>query len=116
MVTAYLVVTVATIVANTAAAIGDFARAGFVLKNAAEVGVSESWIPMLAGLKAAGALGLLLGLLGIPLIGVAAAIGLVLFFVGAVIIHIRTRVFHNIAFPATFLALAVASLILAVAA
>ncbi|MCW2688045.1 MAG: hypothetical protein JWR37_2935 [Mycobacterium sp.] len=112
MITAYVVVTVATIIANAAVAIADLARAEFVLKNSAEVGVAESRIPLLATLKDAGALGLLLGLLGIPLIGMAAAVGLVLFFVGAVIVHVRTHVFQNIAFPTTFLALAVASLVL----
>ena len=42
-------------------------------------------------------------------LGLAAAIGLVLFFVGAVAAHVRARVFHNIAFPLAFLALASAS-------
>ncbi|GAA3008346.1 hypothetical protein GCM10017559_33340 [Streptosporangium longisporum] len=70
---------------------------------------------MLATLKAAGAVGLLLGLLGVRPVGVAAAAGLCLFFVGAVVVHVRARVFHNIAFPGVYLALAVASLVLAVA-
>jgi hypothetical protein len=108
-------VTIATIVANAGAAIADFARAEFVLKNAADVGLSESSIPIVGGLKAAAAAGLLVGMLGISWIGIAAAIGLALFFVGALIFHIRARVFHNIAAPATYLALAVASLVLAVA-
>jgi hypothetical protein len=67
----------------------------------------------LAILKSAGAAGLLLGLLGVRPLGVAAAIGLVLFFIGA---HVRAGVFHNIAFPAAFFALAIASAFLAVAA
>jgi hypothetical protein len=112
MITAYVVVTVATIIANAGVAIADLGGAEFVLKNSAEVGVAESGIPLLATLKAAGALGLLLGLLGMPLIGVTAAGGLVLFFIGAVIVHLRNGVLHNIAFPTTFLALAVASLVL----
>ncbi len=45
-----------------------------------------------------------------PPLGVAAVIGLTAFFIGAVITHIRARVFYNIAFPATFLVLAVLSL------
>ncbi|MET9336318.1 MULTISPECIES: DoxX family protein [unclassified Nonomuraea] len=112
---AYVLVTLVTIVVNAGAASADFARARFVLANSAELGISHSWIPLLAALKAAGAAGLLLGLLGVPFIGIAAAIGLVLFFVGAVALHVRTRVFHNIAFPGGFLALAVASLVLSTA-
>lgn len=111
--TAYVVVTILTIIANAGAAVADFAGAASVRKNSAELGISESWIPLLGFLKAAGAVGLLVGLLAIPVIGVAAAVGLVLFFVGAVIFHVRARVFHNIAAPVTFLALATASLILA---
>jgi DoxX-like family len=49
-------------------------------------------------------------------LGVAAAIGLVLFFTGALATHVRTRVFRNIAVPGTFFALAAASAALALAA
>ncbi|MET9517990.1 DoxX family protein [Streptomyces sp. NPDC002994] len=112
---AYAVVTVITIAANAWIAIADFARAKFVLANSAEVGVPQSWLPMLGTLKAAGAAGLLLGLLGVQFIGRAAAIGLVLFFIGAIAVHIRARVFRNIVFPGSFLVLAAASLLLAVA-
>jgi hypothetical protein len=109
---AYLIVTAATIAANAVAAIADFARAKQVLANAAELGIPESWIPRLGALKAAGAAGLLLGLLGVRFVGVAAGIGLVLFFIGAIAAHVRARAYHNIAFPAGFLVLAIASLIL----
>ncbi|TDD31583.1 DoxX family protein [Actinomadura sp. KC06] len=112
---AYIVVTVVTILANAAIVVADLARARFVLANGAEVGVPQWSIPGLAALKAAGAAGLVLGLLGLDLIGIAAAAGLVAFFVGAVGLHLRTRVLHNIAFPGTYLALAVASLTLAAA-
>jgi hypothetical protein len=45
----------------------------------------------------------------VPWLGVAAGVGLTLFFIGAVVIHIKTRVLHNIAFPGVYLLLAVAS-------
>ncbi|MGH8165102.1 MAG: DoxX family protein, partial [Rhodanobacteraceae bacterium] len=61
-------------------------------------------------LKAAGVAGLLLGLLGFHVVGAAAAAGLVVFFIGAMIAHMRARVFYNIAFPGLYLALAAASL------
>lgn len=112
METAYLAVTFATIAANAGVAIADFARAPFVLANAGEVQLSEESVPILGALKAAGAAGLALGLAGVPWIGLAAAVGLVLFFVGAVAFHVNYRVYHNIAFPLAFLALAVATLTL----
>lgn len=111
---AYMIVTVIAVAANAGIAIADFAKAEFVLANSAEVGLAQSWIPWLAALKAAGALGLLLGLLGVPFIGFAAATGLVLFFVGAVAAHVRARVYYNIAYPGGYLALATASLVLAI--
>lgn len=113
--TAYLLVTVATLAANAGMAVADFARAKFVLANSAEVGVPQSWVPWLATAKMAGALGLLLGLLGMRLVGLAAAVGLVLFFAGALITHMRARVYYNIAFPGAYFALAVAAAALATA-
>ncbi|GAA2247717.1 membrane protein [Streptomyces ruber] len=114
MVTAYVLITVLTVLANAGIAVADLAGARFVLANSAEVGVPLTWLPWLAALKAAGAAGLLLGLLGVPVVGVAAAAGLVLFFTGAVAAHVRAGVYHNIAFPGGYLALAAASLVLAV--
>ncbi|MBA2806585.1 DoxX family protein [Streptomyces sp. KM273126] len=115
MSTAYVIITVTAILANAGIALADLLKAKFVLANSAEVGVPQSRLPWLAALKAAGAAGLLLGLMGVPFIGVAAAVGLVLFFIGAVAAHIRARVYYNIAFPGGYLALAAASLVLAVA-
>jgi hypothetical protein len=114
MFAAYVAVTVVTILANASIAVADFRRAQFVLANSSEVGVPQSWLPLLAGLKAAGAAGLLLGLSGVPFVGIAAAGGLVLFFAGALAAHVRARVLHNIAFPGVYFVLAVASLALAV--
>ena len=82
MFTAYVVITITTIVATAYAAGAEFFRAGFVLNNMAEVHVDEAWLRSLGALKAAGAIGLLVGLVGVQPLGTAAAIGLVLFFVG----------------------------------
>lgn len=111
----YVIITVLTIVANASVAVADLARAGFVRANMDEVGVPRSWLMPLGLLKGAGAAGLLLGLLGLRPLGIAAAVGLALFFAGAVASHIRARVFYNIAIPGAFLALAVASAVLAIA-
>lgn len=122
MLVAYVTVTLITIVANTAIAVADVRRAEFVLANSAEVGVPLSWLPWLAALKAAGAVGLLLGMVGVlldmavvPLLGIAAAVGLILFFTGALVVHLHARVLYNLYFPGMFWLLAVASLVLALA-
>ena len=60
------------------------------LANMAKLGVPESSLTTLGILKAVGALGLLVGI-SMPLIGIAAAVGLTLFFVGAIITHLRAR-------------------------
>jgi hypothetical protein len=106
------VVTVITAIATAAVAIPDFIPAGFVLANSAKVHVPRSWLPMLGTLIVAGAIGLLGGLVGPPAIGIAAATGLVLYFIGAVIAHLRARVLYNIAFPGAYLGLSAASLVL----
>ena len=111
MFSAYVVVTLMAIAASTLVAIANFMRAKFVLNTAARLGVPESWMTMLGTLNAAAALGLLLGLIGVPLIGTAAAVGLVLFFVGAIITHLRVRD-YSIGPPAAFFLLAVAALVL----
>ena len=64
--------------------------------------------------KAVGAVGLLLGLAGAPYVGEAAGVGLVLFFVGAIVTHLRAGN-HDLAFPLAYLASSIASLVLAVA-
>ncbi|MEV1331667.1 DoxX family protein [Micromonospora costi] len=116
MFTAYAIITAATIVANASIAVADLVRARFVLANMDEVGVPRSWLVPLGVLKGAGAAGLLLGLLGLRSLGIAAAIGLVVFFAGALATHVRAGVYHNIAYPGAFFALAIASTALAVAA
>lgn len=110
----YVVVTVATILANTVITVADLVPAKFVLTNGAAVGVPPKWLPELAALKGAGALGLLLGLLGVPLIGLAAAAGLVAFYIGAVVVHVHAAAYRTIGFPGAFLALAIGSLALAI--
>jgi len=109
--TAYIIVSVLTAAANTYAAIVDFRRPQWVLDNMTNWGGSHSWLFTLGALKAAGALGLLAGI-AVPLIGVAAAIGLVLFFVGAIAVVMRARWYSHLPWPTAYLLLAVASLAL----
>jgi hypothetical protein len=60
-----------------------FFRAKWVVQPLADYGVPTSWWPWLGAAKAIGAAGLLVGIF-VPVIGVMAAIGLVLYFIGAV--------------------------------
>ena len=104
---AYLILTGAAIVANSYATVADFAKLGFVVKTADQIHVSRSWLPLLGALKGAAVVGLLLGLFGEQTIGIAAAGGLVVYFIGAMVAHVGARVFHNIAYPIIFLAIAI---------
>ena len=75
------------------------------------VGVPARYFPVLAALEIAGAVGIIAGLWVEPL-GVAAAIGLVAYFVGAVAGHLRVRDMKNVAMPLPPLVLSIAVLTL----
>ena len=75
MFNAYIIVTAAAAAANIYAAMNDFTRPAWLLANMRKLGVPESSLPILGVLKAAGALGLLIGI-RMPMIGIAAAVGL----------------------------------------
>src|SRR5256886_12588179 len=107
MIAAYLIVTLLTAAANMFSATCDFVRYKQVSIAMAKAGVPESWMTTLGILKAAGALGLLAGI-GVPPIGTAAAVGLILFFVAAIITHLRARD-YSFGMAVVFLALAVAA-------
>ncbi|HEU5432902.1 MAG TPA: DoxX family protein [Thermomicrobiales bacterium] len=113
MFAAFIVVTLLAVAANGFAAGADFVHYNQVAVNMRRAGVPESWMTPLGVLKAAGALGLLVGIV-VPPIGIAAAVGLVLFFVGAIVTHLRGH-FYAFTFPVGFLALAVAALALRLA-
>ena len=90
MFTAYVVVTLVAIAANTFSGVAALVHFKPILPGMAKAGVPESWLTFPIGtLKTAGAVGLLLGVIGVPLIGTAAAVGLILFFVCAIYTHMR---------------------------
>lgn len=109
----YVVITILTAALNTMSAVLDFRRYEPILVNMEKAGVPASSLFRLGLLKAAGAAGLLVGF-AVPVIGTAAAVGLALFFVGAIGVHLRARD-HGYWLAGVFLALAVASLALGVA-
>ena len=75
------------------------------------VGVPIRQLPVLAGLEIAGAAGILIGLWLEPL-GIAAAIGLVAYFLGAMIGHLRVGDTKGVAMPVLPLVLSIAVLVL----
>jgi hypothetical protein len=76
--------------------------------------VPISWFNPLAVTEIAGALGLLIGIGWRPL-GIAAAIGVVLYFVGAVLAHVRAKDYAGAPVPGIILLVAVATLVFALA-
>ncbi|UYQ63999.1 DoxX family protein [Streptomyces peucetius] len=114
MSTAYVVVTLIAAAMVGFSAVSVFLRAKWVVQPMADYGVPMSWLPWLGTAKAAGAVGLVVGLF-VPFIGVAAGIGLVLYFTGAVATVIRARWYAHIPFPLVYAAPVVAALALAAA-
>ncbi|GLY43895.1 hypothetical protein Amsp01_099180 [Amycolatopsis sp. NBRC 101858] len=104
-------VVITVIVLNAGIGLADLVKAPFVLATSNAVDVPPSWLPLLGTLKLAGAAGLALGLLGVELLGVAAGIGLVLFYVGAVVAHVKARKFATTAAPLLSLGLAAVTLV-----
>jgi hypothetical protein len=94
MSTAYVVVTVlwAAWVGFSAGSV--FVRAKWIVQPLTDYGVPPSWWPWLGAAKAVGAAGLLVGLF-MPVIGVVAAIGLVVYFIGAVVTVMWARVYSH---------------------
>jgi hypothetical protein len=86
----HLVATILAALANGYAASLNFVGAESVKVVADRVRVSRGWMVPLGMLLASGAVGLLTGF-AVPALGTAAAIGLVLYFISAVIAHIRVR-------------------------
>lgn len=109
MYTAYFALTVTTAVANLLSACLDFVGHERVVAAMRRGRVPLSWMVPLGVLKAAGAVGLLVGLV-LPVVGTVSAGALVLFFVGAVVVHLRAR-YHEFGILGVFLTLAVATLV-----
>ncbi|MEV0710017.1 MULTISPECIES: DoxX family protein [Nocardia] len=108
---AYIVVTVLAALAAAFAAGYDVVAADRVRETMLGYGLPLWSLAPLAVIKAVGALGLLAGLL-YPGLGLAAAIGLVLYFVLAVATIVRARAYADIGYPLPYLALAAGSLAL----
>lgn len=98
----YVVVTVLSAAWVGFSAVSVFLHAAWVVGPLAEYGIPRSWWPWLGTAKAAGAAALLIGLF-VPVIGLMAGIGLVLYFTGAVITVVRARSYSHIPFPLLYM-------------
>lgn len=109
----YVVVTTLAALMNGYAATLNFVGAESVKAVADRVQVSQRWMVPFGILLASGAVGLLLGM-AVPVLGSAAAIGLILYFICAVSAHLRAHD-TQIGGAMFFLLLAVAALVTNVA-
>ncbi|NUT27062.1 MAG: DoxX family protein [Streptomyces sp.] len=112
--TAYVVVTlVAALMAGFSGAV-LLMRAQWIVQALTDYGVPRSWWTWLGLAKAAGAVGLVVGLF-VPVIGVLAGVGLVLYFLGAAVTVARARSYAHIPFPLVYAAPVAGALVLAYA-
>ena len=111
---AYVAVTCLTAMGLAYAGYMNFVRHEIVIEAAQRVRAPQSWMYPLGVVLSTAALGLLLGL-AVPIVGTAAAAGVVVYFCTAIGAHLRVGDRH-LAAPSVFLALGVASFALSVAA
>jgi len=103
--TAYLLVTILFAAVVAFSAVAKIRRDPKVVHVIQEVvGVPLQFFPLLAACELAGALGLVLGIWS-GWVGVAAGIGLVIYFVGAVVSHLRVGDVKGMG-PAVFMLIA----------
>jgi len=106
---AYFAVTSLAAFMTGCAALMNFIGAEFVKVVADKVQVSQKWMVPFGILLVAGALGLVVGF-AVPILGAAAAIGLVVYFICALGAHVRVRD-PNVGGAISFLLLVAAALI-----
>jgi hypothetical protein len=104
----YVTLTCLTAISAASGAWLNFTRHPIPVAAANQLRIPLSWTLPLGTLLAAGALGLVTGFV-IPAVGIAAATGLVLYFIGAIIAHLRVRDF-DLGKAGAFLALTTATL------
>ena len=113
---AYPVITIVLAAMVAFSALGKLRRDPKIERVIHEVvGVPLKYFPHLAACEIAGALGLVLGIWW-PLLGMAAGIGLVVYFVGAIVSHVRVGDVKGVGPAAFMLFMSVAALVLRVLA
>jgi len=108
--TAYLVVTLVFALLVAYSGVGKIRRDPIPMKVVHEtIGIPLKYFPMLAACEFAGAAGLVTGIWW-PSVGIAAGIGLVLYFVGAIVSHLLVGDVNGVG-PAAFLLLVAAGVL-----
>ncbi|MBZ4320816.1 DoxX family protein [Streptomyces sp. SCA2-4] len=110
---AFVTVTILGVVFNGAAAVTYLIGHEYPKTQADMKGIPRKYVPVLGLLLAAGTVGLGAGL-AVPVLGSLAACGLILYFIGAIIAHVRVGS-RDIVGGIVFLATAVAVLVLGLA-
>lgn len=105
----YVTVNVLAVVVTAIAAVTYLIGHEYPKAQARMKRLPPSWVPRLGLLLAAGSAGLLVGL-AVPWIGTLAAAGLVLYFTGALVAHLRVGS-RNLAGWAVFFVIVVATLV-----
>jgi hypothetical protein len=114
--TAYPVIAIALAAIVAFSGVGKLRRDAKTVHIVHEVvGVPLNYLPHLAACEFAGALGLVVGIWW-PFLGVAAGIGLVAYFAGAILSHVRGGDVKGIGPAAFMLTISVAALVLRVLA
>jgi hypothetical protein len=114
---AYCVVAVLTSLVLVFSASIKFTKAERAVETLHEkLGVPLEWFPFLGACEVAGALGLLAGTApGLEFIGVLAALGLILYAVGAVVSHVRVKDYEGVPNAVVLLGLSIGALVLRLA-
>ena len=99
---AMIIITSFLTLAALVSASGKLRKMPTVVEGMTHVGVKENQISLLALIEIAGGAGLLIGFVT-SLLGRLAAAGLVLYFLGAVIAHLRVKDSVKVFAPAAFL-------------
>ncbi|MEU2333199.1 DoxX family protein [Streptomyces sp. NPDC006654] len=86
-------------------------RAEWIVKALTDYRVPRAWWTPLGLAKAAGAVGLVVGLV-VPVVGVLAGVGLLLYFTGAAVTVARARWYSHIPFPVVYAAPVAGALVL----
>ena len=107
----YLTLTIVAAVFTGSAAVTYLIGHEYPKTQADMKGIPRKFVPVLGALLTAGTLGLLAGL-AMRWLGILAAAGLVLYFVGALVAHLRVGS-RQLAGPAVFLLVELAALIAA---
>lgn len=108
-----VIVSVLLALALVGSAAGKLTKNPKIVESMTKLNVPATLVPKLALLEIAGAVGLLVGL-AVPALGAAAAIGVILYFAGAIVYHVRAKD-KALAPPAVLMLVAVAALVLRLA-